>query len=314
MELNRVCDCLNDANCGLFFLAGIDKCKNRSGSQRLTIHAARGAITAENEEYIRQCLGALGADIELRIRIHSPQELYRPDCLESFAKLFEHDQIISDPTGAFARVSKLTGLANAIRTQFPNIVERILWQSETSKLIVQLCNQDGPATTNTQLANDVETHLATIADQELQKTVTAAQVIFTPPEGKCTAIDTGSARKAAPVQEPAKKRGIGRLLARFASIAALIGFGAVSTASAKTPMAPHHDQLNMPGITALVGLTTLGENSYGLRNPYQAVGGLRLYFGDAGITMASAFSPPRPHLNDEDGPETQQTVPVVYGS
>jgi hypothetical protein len=99
---------LGDERCGLYFLAGVDtKTVNRPGM--LIIHAAQGgAITREHEHFIETAFGGeIDPDLEVRICYHSSRDLYAPDSLESFAKLFEHDHIVADPTGAFARVSKL---------------------------------------------------------------------------------------------------------------------------------------------------------------------------------------------------------------
>lgn len=314
MDFNDVSECLNGDRFGLFFLAGVDDGAGTQGHNLLTIHAAQGAISPENDVCIRKCLSKLDTTYEVQIRTHAPDELYSPDSLEAFARLFEHDHIVSDPTGAFSRVNELTDLAYKIRAQFGSAVDRIVWQAETSRLYVQL-NKGDDAGLKERLVKELKLLEADMAGNDLATIVAAIEVCSTTPDGKCTAVDIASVRVSPQIVVSNKKRGFARVLARISGIAALIGFGAVSAAGAATPAISKPDYANMPGITALVGLTTLGENSYGLRNPYQAVGGLRLYFGDAGTQMASAFSPSRLLSPDFDASVgDDRPVPVLYSS
>ena len=150
----------------------------------------------------------------------------------------------------------------------------------------------------------------------MHNAIASVQVCTETPAGKCTPVDIKSCRTKVVYSAHPTKHGFGRLLARLSKIAVIIGLGSVSAANAGTPDIDKIDQSNMSGITALVGLTTLGENSFGLRNRYQAMGGLRLYFGDAGALMVSTLNdkPSGNNVADESQPETDKPVQVAYAS
>lgn len=290
---------LSDERCGLYFLAGLDTDMGPDGRNVLTVHAAQGNIGPEHEEFIWSTLAALQIGLEVRIRHHSPRDLYAPESLESFSNLFAHDRIVSDPTGAFTRVSKLPKLAGLIRSKLDGSVAQILWKAEASALVVVASpGNDGAVDTPERLDRLRQQLNSLIADHscaDMKRAVRSVQLCIAAPSGRHTPVDVRSCPPRSEHSESThvRTRSLSGLLARISGIAALIGLGAISAVNAKT-IAKTDDALSlMPGIAGLVGLTTLGENSYGLRNRYQAVGGLRLYFGDTGLLMlASARSCP----------------------
>ena len=267
---------LGDERCGLYFLAGLDKPEHRTPV--LTIHAARGTLRNEHRDFIRSA-AAFARGVDLRIIEHSDKDLGAPESLEDFADMFDHDRILMDPTGAFSRMANLVETARRLRERAGDAVRQILWQAEGATLVV--------------VADRKIDEVRSIVEAEIDRTdgvIRAARVSPTSPAGRFTPIDRLSVvPKPAPVA-PAKPG----LFARIAGAAALIGLGAISAANAAPspePSPPADSILFTPGMTALSGLTTLGENAYGRRNHYQAVGGLRLYFGEAGKLMAAALRP-----------------------
>ena len=316
MKFDQIRKCLNDERCGLYLLAAVDMNTTTGGGGTLTVHAAQGAITRENMNFIKSSLYELNPQLDVRIRCHTPEELHSQNSLERFARLFKHERIISDPTGSFARVSKLIQLAKQIRTEFGQAIGRILWQAEERKLFVQLSSRNAVHSLHeTQLDRQIKLLVDEKTDSDLHNAIASVQVLTETPAGKCTPVDTMSCRSQVVYSTPATRPRFGRMLARLSKIAVIIGLGSVSTAQAGTPDIDKTDQTNMSGITALVGLTTLGENSFGLRNRYQAVGGLRLYFGDAGALVVSALigKPGSNDLENESKPETDRPVRVAYG-
>ncbi|MVA96557.1 hypothetical protein GN330_04750 [Nitratireductor sp. CAU 1489] len=289
MNFSQISETLIDERCGLFFLAGLD---TRRPLKRavLTVHAAQGTLTFEHTRFIETAVATLDPGIEVRIRLHSTQDLYVPDCLESFAERFRHDHIVSDPTGAFVRVSNLLQLSREIRAEVGKSVARLLWRADTSALIIVKAPLASGRSSPTRpddvdiLSGRVKSLVENRGCPDLKRAIKSVQVTNSAPSSRYTPIDASSTA-------PSGERSLTAVLARISGIVALIGLGALSAAHARTPANIDDAQFLMPGITGLVGLTTLGENSYGLRNRFQAVGGLRLYFGPSEILMASIFAP-----------------------
>lgn len=297
MDYSQVTNTLTDERCGLYFLAGVDAPQSEASAGLVTIHAAEGTLNQTHRCFIEDTFASRHPDYDVHLRFHSGRDLHAPDSLQRFAKRFRHDHIVSDPTGAFARVSKLLELAGWIRTAFGQGVDRILWQADDSTLVILAASAAPAGSASAQesglkaLRLGVDALIEKKAPADLKKAIRSVQVSETVPTGRYTQIDGN--RPVAPVQ----KRSMTGMLARISSLTALIGLGTISAAGASTP-AVEEDQNLMPGITGLIGLTTLGENSYGLRNRYQAVGGLRLFFGKNGALMAPVASLPEPGTDD----------------
>ena len=298
---------LSDERCGLFFLAGFDTRSEGTEAGVITVHAAEGALNHGHQYYIKNTFAAHHCDYRVRFRFHSNQDLHCPDSLESFARNFQHGQIVSDPTGAFARGSKLLGLARHIRTELGPSIDRIVWQSDTSTLIVVAAPFTSLAPVSMEfesldrLRDVVNLLVSDGAPADLRNVIRSVRVSEKLPSGCYTPIDGGH------FVPPAQPRTFSGMFARISSIAALIGIGTMSAASASVPAAVDEDRFLLPGITALVGLTTLGENSYGLRNHYQAVGGLRLYFGETGALLQPPSMPVPEHAEHTPLIDTSET-------
>jgi len=280
MKMDQMKHRLEDERCGLFILAGYDEPKGRGGI--LTVHAFRDALSPENRAHIEARARELDPGIEVRFRAHSSSDLHSPGSLEAFAELFDHEHIVSDPTGAFGRVTELLRLARQIRSDLAP-VRSILWQPHASALVV-VAQDTGPGQSEAQEAA-IRSLIDATAGDDLRKTIRSVAVEPAMPAGRYTPVDALS-RPA-----PKGRSRLAGLLARASGIAALIGLGTMTAAHAAATPAEMEEEALMPGIIALVDLTTLGENAYGGRNHFQAVGGLRLYFGASGVLKASAFRP-----------------------
>lgn len=280
MKIDQLKQRLEDERCGLFILAGYDATQGRGGV--LTVHAYRDALSPENRAHIESTVSEVDPGAAVRFRAHSSGDLHLPGSLEAFAQLFDHEHIVSDPTGAFGRVTELLRLARQIRSDLP-AVQSILWQPHASALVV-VAQDAGTGDSATREAA-VRSLIDTTAGDDLRKTIRSVSVEPTMPAGRYTPVDALSR----PAPKPRSR--LAGVLARASGIAALIGLGTMTAAHAATPRADMDDDALMPGLIALVDLTTLGENAYGGRNQFQAVGGLRLYFGASGLLKASAFRP-----------------------
>ncbi|WP_419914001.1 hypothetical protein [Hoeflea sp.] len=298
-------EALGDERCGLYFLAGIDMSSAATETGVVTIHAAEGALNGGHQDFIESVFAADFRDYQVRFRFHSSKELHCPDSLESFAKSFRHDHIVSDPTGAFTRAAKLLELVREIRAELGSSADRILWRSETSALVVLVTRSETGTAEDDRLdiLNDqVSSLIRDRATADLKKAIRSVYVNTEIPAGRYTPVDGGH---PAPQDQPS---GLTGLLARISGIAALIGIGTISAASASVPALVEDDRSLTSGVAALVGLTTLGENSYGLRNHYRAVGGLRLYFGKTDGLIESGLLPGAPGFDETASADTADPV------
>lgn len=299
MDIAGIVECLSDERCGLFFLAGLDPARVPGAAHSLTIHAAAGAIAPEQGDYMQSVLRTLDPSLTVELRLHDSHKLYSPRCLEGFAEAFAHEIIVADPTGAFARAHEMVGLAVSLRAALQGRVEQIHWVQEKSELHVVV--DDAPTAPDPtgsefgQLAERIRAVIQDVCSTNLANAIQSVRVSGELPVAKYTPVDNTSVLDLPPPPvdtRPAARTGLAMSLMRIA--AAVIGFGTAATASAALPPAGEEINSPSPGISALVGLTTLGENSFGIRNHYRAIGGLRLYFGDTGILIASTMGSAAP--------------------
>ena len=310
---------LSDERCGLFFLAGLDDETPDRPFHLVTIHAVEGALTTDQVGFIERSFASQHPRHRVRLRFHSSKHLSDPRSLEAFADRFRHDRILGDPTGSFASVSQLLNVARLIRHEFDGSISRILWQPDISTLTVLSFVNDGAASDRSTGQDVQERLLQTLVDDhagdELRKVLRSVRVRNKAPVTGYTPVDDAS------IVLPSTVFAKPGFWARVSSLAALIGLGSLSLAHAAVPL--DEKDPGLPGIAGLVGLTTLGENSYGVRNRFQAVGGLRLYFGETGTLIASALAPKQipkiesksPSSQGKDGKTSTWPKPsrIVYG-
>lgn len=278
MTVEALTKVLNDERCGLFLLAGLDN-TDANKRQVLTIHASADLFSSENESFVRARVKDAFPDLAVRVRRHAFRKLCSPPSLEKFTEQFSHRTILHDPTGAFARAADLVALAAVMRANYGHALRSLFWRPETGALHLVLDKDRMPREhlDDHTIAELVETARELVNANSTTDLTTAfrqVSVAHDLPPGHFTPVDTASI-PAAP--------GLGKLLAplaRISGLAAMIGIGSFAVAQAKA-IPIEEDVTLMPGISALHGLTTLGENGFGQRNPFRAVGGLRLYFGNS---------------------------------
>ena len=304
MDIHRLGAEISDERCGLYFLAGLDMRPGRKRTATLTVHAARGVLTEENQAAIRSAVAAHDRQIGLRISLHSADEIYAPRSLECLARRFRHRQIVIDPTGTFGRVEKLLALAADIRSEFGSSVSRILWQADSAALVVvadlRQADLDG-------MRARLESLVGRSVCDDLRRAMRCVRLCAEIPAGRYMPVDAASV----PVRAAGLKMA-GTFL-RASGLAALVGFGSLSAVAAHPFGDARDESRQTPGVAALASLTTLGENAYGTRNRYQALGGLRLYFGapggEAGVMSSARMAPPAAHLGVDPVVEPGLDVP-----
>lgn len=314
MDFSHIMEVLEDERCGLFFLAGLDKGAGSNGSDLLTVHAADGTMNDEQVAFIEAAVSRMKGRPDVKVRFHSPNELCAPDSLESFVSRFSHDHILADPTGAFARAPELLKLAASLRSELGGLLSRVLWRSKDSVLVCLVTpdaltvTPSGDAEAAAPIRARINDQVARFTGQKLVKVISSVQVVPILPAGQHVPVDRLS------VPEPVSVRKTSGLLARVAKIAALVGLGTLSATAAANATTEDDAQFHAPALAALTGLTVLGENSYGIRNPYQAVGGLRLYLGDAGFLLVSSVGDGNrfclDHLQKTDKAGNRQSTPI----
>lgn len=285
MNISELAHALSDERCGLYFLAGLDGGTSGDSARIVTVHLAERTVDPDQVRFIEDAVRRIDPGLDVSIVSHSTGELHAPDSLESFAGLFYHDRILADPTGAFARGSELLALARGMRAELGGSLNRILWRAEDAALIVVAAASATHAAPSGKPAvlDDWSDNVRAIVDwsvsADLKRVIRSVRIVAEVPSGRYVPVDKAS------VVAPVRRGNPVGILARIASVAAMLGLGTVAAAAGT---GTDDGQLQAPGITALAGLTTLGENSVGVRNHYQAVGGLRLYFGETGLLLASA--------------------------
>lgn len=313
MSFTELREKLSDERCGLYFLAGLDSLSPDGDQKVLTVHASQGAFYGDQEKYIRSVALDVDPDLEVRVKFHSASDLHEPDSLESFARNFQHQQIVSDPTGAFFRAPELLRLASNLRGELGGKIDRILWKAEYSALLIQVAPSateeglTGEPVAKAGLQEKIDFLVNKYATADLRRTIKLVRTVATPPTGSFVPVDALSARTQAPERKPTG------LAARVAGIAALIGIGIFSSAATAAAANVDKGVMATSGFSALSGLTSLGENSLGVRNHYRAIGGLKLYFRDSVAFMSPGTRPDGNFLLPKTKDKSSEPIRVAYG-
>jgi len=274
VDQNRLIEALDRTEAGLYFLACLDKGHNES-TDVLTIHALAGILSAAEKAYLAGAVDFNAPGLNLQIVEHQAFELREARSLEALANTFVHDRIIADPTGAFSRLNVLLLLVKSIRTAFPEAFAAILWETNAASLIlVPSTAQQSPR------IDEIKAQVEQMTSRSgLTGIPTAVLYGSGYGSGSYTLVD----ERFSPKREPEMPKGSkpDRPWLRLAASAVALGFGTMATA-AVAPNAGHMERNQaLPGIVALVDLTTLGDSAFGTRNPHKAASGLRLFLGEA---------------------------------
>lgn len=270
MQYSKLANALDTCDGGLYFLAGVDAVGFGRGDV-LTVHYASGSLSLEHETNIRNAVLKVSRDIAVRFREHSSRVLFRPSSLEKLSNMFGHQHIVADPTGAFSRVEQLVGFVKSLRAKFGSRIGRVLWFAEKRKL----CFCDSSVT-----RDELVDVLKDEGGGDLINSIEVLDVVESIPDGRFSVVDHKSISAAG-------KRRMGLSLARLSGLAAAAGIGALPFMANASVNPVTGATAQQPALTALVGLTTFGENSFGYRNHFQALGSLRLYFGDSGPILVA---------------------------
>ncbi|WP_421851410.1 hypothetical protein [Oricola sp.] len=280
MKRAELAEKLQDERCGLFFLAGLDD--DGRGGKLLTIHAAQGLLNSDQECYLRSAAVTVDPALDVRVVRHTKKALNAPKSLESFVRRFQSRTILLDPTGVFDRASRLLRLVLSMDKSQRQAFTSVLWQADESALLfVKSAGVTDDEYVDALLV-PVRTAIANESDDCLSRAVLSVRAVSSVPAGTYTPVDDLSA--------VAGRTGTGLLKSAVRALtaaAALIGVGSATLAHASLPNDKTDRFTFTPGIEAISGLTTLGENAFGARNHFRAVGGLRLYFGDSELFLAS---------------------------
>lgn len=117
------------------FLVGVD---DRFGDARITVHAARAAMSRDEARRLKRQLREEGVFSRFRVKRYAGNGAQYARTLEAFLAPFSHDHIIYDATGAFQRAQRLVNFARAVRGKLEDRVAVLLWQQEAGTLFIVL--------------------------------------------------------------------------------------------------------------------------------------------------------------------------------
>lgn len=302
---------------GLYFLVGVDHVGE--DWQLITVHSSPMGVNPAQKKYLTEEFSKRYSNVEVRVNYHSWDALSAPKSLESFTKLFQHDEIVKDPTESFAKAKELVNITKKLRLRFHKYIKGIFWQSETGTLIVaQDCKSDGS------LSGDISTEklqlvvnyiLEHSSRSGLKHLVRNVKLVDDISFGKYTPIDilsepaAVSVPKTVPVDVSNRVKKKHRLWAKIGSLSAIIGLGALTSVNAHAisnlPADEHIEEpeKHLPGVSALTGLTSLGESAFGRWNYYRAVGGMRLFLGES--ERKNSIKPRAPSVAEPESPEVE---------
>lgn len=314
-DLNTgVLNVLSDRRFGRFFLAAVDQA-TLIRRRTLTVHASAETLSIQQEQDLQSAIAGVDRFLRIRVKRYSLQTLAAPRSIESFHGPFEHDKIVSDPTGAFERAKDLLVFTRHLRVRFGNDIGEIFWRSASGELFLDLSKSDSRRDTGSaeKILASAERLLADHLAVSTSRYIKSLNVVGRRPSGELTPVDEQSVVHDHPL------RGVAAAAGKLASISALVGFGWAIPANAK---ASAIDELHivLPGISALPGLTSLGDDAFGTRASPRAFGGIRIFFGNSepqllakcGLLYNFAPCPPRAPFESEGDSDRRSDRPSGY--
>lgn len=276
MNIVDLIEALGQTDAGLFFLAGLDAGKNADPGI-VTIHACVGTLADAEKDYLARAVGLYAHGHELHVIEHEAEWLDQAQSLDALAAKFAHDQIIADPTGSFARITALLGLVRQIRKEFAEAFGAILWEPQAASLV--LVPHEAAHDHLDEVRRRIDDMIATGADGALDGVINAVEMGPERSGRSYTPVDELPAEKPRRLARPVAVKTL--LLKRLVSMATMVGLGTMASAAVPPQGDMDGGAKHLPGVAALIDLTTLGESAFGTRNPYKAAGGLRLFFGES---------------------------------
>lgn len=251
-----------------FFLAGLDYFVF-ARKPTLSLHFVGGQVSTSDQDILDRAVKTAFPQVRLIFKEHQGRALNQPNNLKSFSNLFKHQHIVCDPTGAFERLHTLLRVNDALALQFPAL-DHMLWEPDTRSFVAVVDDAKAIGIIEARAKRLLRRHLS----QGYALTVRNVTATLKPPQGRYVLVCPAS------VENKLSSGSSLPMRARMAGMAALFSLGSVSSTYAMPSTIIDQQRQLEPGVSALLGLTTLGEKASGHRNPLQALGGLRLYFGN----------------------------------
>jgi hypothetical protein len=282
----EICNCLTTSGTGPFFLAVLDN-RGSVDNANVIIHAFEGALTDKHKNAIERELLTYDAAIQVKFQIYHSDKLLDSRSLREFADLFQHQEVLLDPTGAYERINAVLKIAQNLRGQFDTAVKDLYWETTARNLVVVAPRA------NAKTRNEILLAAESIAAETLGSNwvgfVQSVEVTCFVPARELIQIEKPRLISRLAVLWPRRRM----FSPRFSPILKAIGLASivgVSTAAASVDTSGKTRLELKPGVSALVDMTTLGQNAYGTNNLYRAMGGLRLYLADAAPLISPFFT------------------------
>lgn len=133
IDSNQLAEMIHTQNAGRAFLAGMSTSKHGSC---LTVHASTSSMTRKQSRRLTKQLRSNTGFAHCKVKRYSPDDMARADTLEKFLAPYTHDQLLYDPTGAFARATNLLKFSREMRHSFGSMVDSLLWHARSSTLCI----------------------------------------------------------------------------------------------------------------------------------------------------------------------------------
>lgn len=200
-----------------------------------------------------------------------------PGVLEDFMRPFHHREIVSDPTGVFARAGMLLDFTAQARHAGAGKHVRFLFQPATGTVFVKPTR--GSSIDRVRYG-ELAGVLAGLVEKSMLRFIREIRVTDILPPGEYTPIDRQSVTGISMLERARRSAGM---------VIALAGLGSATAVFASTPSQHGNSEVvYRPGVGAMVGLTTLSENALGETNLFRGATGVRLFLGDIKPTELAA--------------------------
>ena len=256
---------------------------NSPKGSELTVHVSAVSGRRQVEASIKAAVGA-----SAKVRFHSPASLTAPRSLERLVRKFKCDEIIYDPTQAMSRAKALVDGASAVRASLGSKLSGLFYAPRLRTLYVALSSQ--------KLAIADKVKIAELA--EIERSILASlRAAFVGQMADCPAVRVGFGiprTELVPVDQMSVSSFGRRAMQAIrqywkpAAIAALVGFGAAGTASAKEPAVsqPNLKVVAVAGETSSDSAWVIGG---GLTLPVGQQWGLQIEGAAAGVDDDSIY-------------------------
>lgn len=200
----------------------------------VTIHASNASMSKRQARLLKAEVAKKSAIIKVVLNRYSMKALERPKSLEAFLSPFKHEQIVLDPTGAFARSEKLVSFATQVRELCEGQIRKVLWHSQNATLNIVFDRSvfSNDRTTRTRelvsCERKIRLTLLEIFGPDTASFVRSMQLGFSEPASGTTPVDIQSS--SIPVKSTQSVGYARKLGTALSALAASLSIGALSTA------------------------------------------------------------------------------------